>query len=95
METQQNRLRGGHTTPLALEQFSELSKLAPTNYISQELFFLYGADYMNTISKQLNFPVLCPFEIYKDYLKNDSNKPYIRPAEGKFDNEVKKACEES
>ena len=37
----------------------------------------------------------CPFEIYKDYLKNDSNKPYIRPAEGKFDNEVKKACEES
>ena len=95
LETQQNRLRGGHTTPLALEQFADLDKMAPTHYISQELFFLYGADYMNTLSKQLDFPVLCPSEVYRDYLKKDSNKPYIQPAEGKFDQEVKKACKES
>ena len=95
LETQQNRLRGGHTTPLALEQFANLDKMAPTHYISQELFFLYGADYMNTLSKQLDFPVLCPSEVYRDYLKKDSHKAYIQPAEGKFDQEVEKACKES
>ena len=95
LETQQNRLRGSHTTPVALAKFTELSQMAPTHYISQELFFLYGSDYINTVSKQLDFPVICPTDIYKDYMKQDSNKPYIHPAEGRFDKEVKKACEES
>ena len=39
LETQQNRLRGGNTTTQALEQFTHLKDLAPTHYISQELFF--------------------------------------------------------
>jgi len=95
LETQQNRIRGGHTTPQALEQFEQLQNLAPTHYISQELFFLYGADYIKSLGKQLNFPVLCPTEVIRDYLKQDSNKKYIKPAEGKFDKEVKKASEES
>ena len=95
LETQQQRLRGGHTTPLAMDQFNILKGLAPIFYISQELFFLYGADYIESLGKQLDFPVLCPSEVYRDYLRQDSNKKYIQPAEGKFDAEVKKACEES
>lgn len=95
LETQQNRIRGGHTTPQALEQFAQFENIVPVHYISQELFFLYGADYMKTLGEQMNFPVLCPTEVYRDYLRNDSNKKYIQQAKGKFDEDVKKACEES
>ena len=95
LETQQNRLRGGHTTPLAIEQFEQLHSMAPVHYISQELFFLYGADYIKSIGKQMNFPILCPTDVYRDYLRTDANKKYIQPAEGKFDKEVRQACDES
>jgi|TARA_A100000164_G_C21799947_1_gene720153 hypothetical protein len=95
LETQQNRLRDAHTTPQALEQFEQLKSLAPVHYISQELFFLYGEDYMHNLGKQMDFPILCPSEIYRDYLKKDSNNKYIQPAEGRFDKEVRQACEES
>ena len=95
LELQQNRLRDAHTTPQAHKEFEQLKKLAPVHYISQELFFLYGADYMMSLGKQMDFPVLCPSEVYKDYLKHDTNKKYVQQAEGKFDKEVKKACAES
>ena len=96
LETQQNRLRDGHTTPQALEQFEQLKDLAPTHYISQELFFLYGADYMKSLEKLLNFPVAWNQKtVIDDFLKMDSNKKYIQPAKGLFDKEVKKACKES
>ena len=86
---------GGHTTPLAIEQFEQLHSMAPVHYISQELFFLYGADYIKSIGKQMNFPILCPTDVYRDYLRTDTNKKYIQPAEGKFDKEVRQACDES
>ena len=95
LETQQNRLRGGHTTPLAIEQFEQLHGMAPVHYISQELFFLYGKNYLWYVGKQMDFPTLAPTDVMKDYLKEDANKKYIQPAEGKFDKEVQKACEES
>ena len=95
LETQQNRLRGRHTTPQALEQFAQLQSLAPVHYISQELFFLYGADYLNCLGKQMDFPILCPPDIIQDYLLEDSNKKYIQFAKGKFDAEVERACKES
>ena len=95
LEIQQKRLRGEHTTPQAMEQFQGLDKLAPTYYISQELFFLYGSDYMMSLGRQMNFPVLCPSELYKDFMRQDSNMKYTKFAEGKYDAEVKKACEES
>ena len=95
METQQNRLRGGHTTPLAIEQFEQLHSMATVHYISQELFFLYGKHYLWYVGKQMDFPTLAPTDVVKDYLKEDANKKYIQPAEGKLDKEVQKACEES
>lgn len=95
LQTQQQRLRGGHTTQEAIETFRGLSGLARTYYVSQELFFLYGADYIKSLGEQMNFPVICPTEVYRDYLKNDSNKNYIQQAEGKFDKEVKEAIKQS
>jgi hypothetical protein len=50
---------------------------------------------MHNLGKQMDFPILCPSEIYRDYLKKDSNNKYIQPAEGRFDKEVRQACEES
>jgi hypothetical protein len=43
----------------------------------------------------MNFPILCPTDVYRDYLRTDTNKKYIQPAEGKFDKEVRQACDES
>ena len=95
LDTQQKRLRKEPTTALALKEFKLLQSLAPIIYISQELFFLYGADYINTIGSQIGFPVLCPSEVMSDYLKVDSNKKYIQFAEGTFDKEVERAYKES
>ena len=95
LDTQQKRLRKEPTTALALQEFKILQQLAPIVFLSQELFFLYGADYINAIGSQIGFPVLCPSEVMKDYLKVDSNKKYIQYAEGTFDEEVKRAYKES
>lgn len=95
LETQQNRVRGYHTTLLAKEHLEKLHNLAPVFYISQELFFLYGANYLKSIGTQLDFPILCPTDVMKDYLREDANKKYIQSAEGKFDKEIKKAWDES
>jgi len=96
LQTQQQRLRGGNTTLEAMDEIKQLHDLAPVFYISQELFFLYGADYIKSLGKQMNFPVLCPSEVYRDYLKKDSNSSYItKPSEGKFDKEVKEAIKQS
>ena len=97
LDKQQNRVRGYHTTPLAQEHLEKLHNLAPVVYISQELFFLYGANYLKSIGKQLDFPVLCPVDVINDYLREDANLRYLvrHTAEGKFDKEVKKAWDES
>ena len=96
LQLQQDRIRGGATTPQALSEFKHLPALAPTHYISQELFYLYGHEYLKSLEKQLDFPVAWNYySIIMDYLKTDANKKYVQQAEGKFDAEVKKACEES
>ena len=89
---QQRRVRSKHTTPTAIRNFKHLYKYNPI-FISQELFCLYGIDYCNSISKLLNFPI--DTKKIKALLKYNSNKPYIQQAQGKFDKEVKKACDES
>ena len=44
----------------------------------------------------MDFPIAWNYHsIMLDYLKRDANSKYTQQAEGKFDVEVKKACEES
>jgi len=96
LKLQQERLRGGATTPQAIAQFEQLPALAPTHYISQELFYLYGQEYLKSLEKQMDFPIAWNYHsIMLDYLKRDANRKYTQQAEGKFDVEVKKACDES
>ena len=74
--------RGRHTAPMALQK---LNRLNDAVYLSQELFFLYGTNYIKSISKQLNFPISTGSYI-KNLLKHEANGKYIKKAsKGKFD----------
>ena len=79
---QQTRVRGKHTTPIALEQFKNFDKtmcegigqyvgIENVQYISTELLYLYGGSYLKTLEKNLDFPVAWNHEtLIKDYIKS-------------------------
>ena len=99
LEHQQTRVRKAHTTPTAMEQFEQLYNICDdTHFISHELFFLYGANYLKILSRDLNFPIAWNHAtLIEDFLKkSETNHEYIKASDkGKFDEEVKKACKES
>ncbi len=87
LKYQQARVRrGDHTTPQAVEEFSGLSDLADTFYLSQELFYLYGKDYLENICKMTNFPIDYNSEHITNMMNNEANEKYIQQSkEGPFD----------
>jgi len=98
LEVQQQRVRNTHTTPKFIKYVKSLLRFGlPTQFASQELFFLYGREYLKTLSKTTGFPI--PFnskKFVKDFLNCESNRKYIRYIkEGTFDREIFKACKES
>ena len=99
LEHQQNRVRDGHTTPTAIEHFEQLYNICDdTHFVSHELFFLYGANYLKILSRDLNFPIAYNHAtLIEDFLKkSETNHKYVKATDkGRFDEEVKKACEES
>ena len=108
LEMQQTRVRGEHTTPMALEQFKNFDKtmcegigqyvgIENVQYISTELLYLYGGSYLKTLEKNLDFPVAWNHEtLLKDYIKKNSNSKYLTsPQKGDFDEQVYKAVSES
>jgi hypothetical protein len=70
---QQERVRKEHTTPQALEQFNLLWQYKPY-FLSMELFYLYGPEYLKRIGEDLDFPI-----VYNYTTNKDSNKKYIQP----------------
>ena len=108
LKLQQTRFRKEHTTPIALSQFKHFDKTVCEDinkfvgaenlqYISTELLYLYGGQYLKTLSSNLDFPVAWNHEtLLIDYLKKNTNAKYIQDIEkGDFDDEVVKACAES
>ena len=90
LKYQQLRVRRGeHTAPDAVEEFSKLKDLTDNVfYLSQELFFLYGKDYLSTLSKQIGFPVAYEDAYITEILTMEANGKYVRPVEeGPFDQE--------
>ena len=83
LKHQQARVRKGkYTTPIFLKHMKALQEPV---FVSQELFFLYGIDYLKSVSKQLNFPISTGIYI-KNLSKHEANKKYIKKADrGKFD----------
>jgi len=91
LEHQQNRVRGKHTTPKFLEQ---LDFFLDKNhvFVSQELIYLYGQKYINSIEKQLQIPVNTNISKINEILAEDKNKKYMSYVEySKLDDLIKLA----
>ena len=87
-------MRNAHTTPQLTDVLQELPN---AHFISHELLFLYKGKYLQSLSKQLDFPIAYNHTtVLDDYFAQDSNKKYIQNIDkGAFDDAVKKAVSES
>jgi hypothetical protein len=91
LEYQQSRVRGRITKDKLLDVVDNLMKYDPI-FISQELLYLYGANYIKSLSQQLGFPVSQDVTAINEILKEDANKKYIEPVISHWlDEEVKLA----
>lgn len=94
LQHQQQRVRGAHTTPQFLEQ---LQKFEDVHFVSHEALYLYQGKYLESLSKQLEFPIAHNHTtLLNDWLRKDANSKYIINIEqGDFDQAVDQACKES
>ena len=91
LEYQQSRVRGRETKHKFLNVVDNLMKYNPT-FISQELLYLYGVNYIQSLGQQLGIPVSQDVTAIKEILKEDANKKYIEPVISHWlDEEVKLA----
>jgi hypothetical protein len=91
LEYQQSRVRGRITKHELLDVVNNLMKYNPV-FISQELLYLYGANYIKSLGPQLGFPVSQDLTAINEILKEDANKKYIEPVISYWlDDEVKQA----
>lgn len=78
VQMQQQRVRGGITVPQALAEFDLLA--APV-FLSYELLHLYGKRYLESVSRQLNFPMDINNPGLVEILAEDTNTKYFVPVE--------------
>jgi hypothetical protein len=91
LQYQQSRVRGRETKQEFLNIVDCLMKYDPV-FISQELLYLYGANYIKSLGQQLKFPVSQDTTAINEILKEDANKKYIEPVIAHWlDEEVKQA----
>lgn len=89
LQYQEQRVRGKSTYESALDSFEYLYTRDPV-FISQELYQLYGNNYLRSISKLLDFPIA------DQEHSEDANTKYIHPIEKHWlDDEVYKAVSQS
>lgn len=88
---QQNRVRGGVTYTQFLEQLDFFLDKQHI-FVSQELVYLYGAKYINSIEKQLGIPTNKNTHKINDILSTDANEKYMHYVEyTKLDDSIKLA----
>jgi hypothetical protein len=80
LEHQQTRVRGRHTTPRFLEQLDFFMDKKHI-FVSQELLYLYGAKYVNSIEEQLDIPKNTNTRAIEKILVQDKNKKYMNYVE--------------
>lgn len=96
LKYQQERVRGKSTTPLALDSFRWLLENQDCTFLSQELLQLYKANYLEQISRDLDWPVAHWDPEVDAILSNDANTKYIKNVhEYWLDFEVHRAVRES
>lgn len=74
LQLQQTRVRGGVTLPQALAEFDQFA--APV-FLSYELLHLYRRKYLESVSKQLNFPIAVTDPRLDSILTDDTNAKYF------------------
>jgi len=96
LKHQQERVRGGHTTPLALDHFNWLMENTECRFLSQELLYLYKQQYLEQVSRDLDWPIAYWDPEIDEILKADANEKYIKSVhEYWLDFEVHRAIRES
>jgi hypothetical protein len=78
LQHQQSRVRGAHTVSQALAEFDQFA--APV-FLSYELLHLYGKKYLESVEKQLNFPIAVNDPRLNNILIDDTNQKYFQPVE--------------
>jgi len=76
LDYQQTRVRGGATYQQAV---AEYSKFAQPTYLSYELLHLYGAQYLQKLERELEFPIAWDNIMINDIIKEDTNSKYFQP----------------
>jgi len=74
LQYQETRVRGSITVDQAV---AEYSKFAQPTFLSYELLHLYGAQYLQKIEKELEFPIDWANPELKTILESDSNTKYF------------------
>lgn len=96
LEAQQKRVRGKHTTPMFIDKIKSLVYMYPTNFISNELLYLYGKEYLQSMAKELDWPIAWWHEELASILDTNTNAKYVQQVkEYWLDEEVKKAIKDS
>ena len=96
LKFQQERVRGKHTTPIAQESFRWLFDNADCLFLSQELLYLYKQNYLEQLSRDLDWPIAFWDPEIDEILKSDANNKYIKDVhEYWLDFEVHRAVKES
>ena len=96
LESQQTRVRGEHTTPLAIDSLNELMNDNEVNFLSQELLYLYKDKYLEQLAADLQWPIAYWDTEVMEILKADANKKYVKDVhEYWLDFEVHRAIRES
>lgn len=75
---QQTRVRGQPTVDLALVEYEKLTTWNPV-FLSYELLHLYGKNYLQQLSQQLQFPVDLDHPQLNEILADDTNSKYFQP----------------
>ena len=79
-----------------MNKIKSLVYMYPTNFISNELLYLYGKEYLQSIAKELDWPIAWWHEELEHILDTNTNAKYVQPVkEYWLDNEVKKAIKDS
>ena len=78
LKNQQERVRGSHTAPLALQHFEWIFETQQVTFLSQELLYLYRQNYLEQLSRDLDWPVAYWDPDVDVILEKDANEKYIK-----------------
>lgn len=96
LKFQQERVRGTHTTPIAHDSFRWLFDNVDCTFLSQELLYLYKQNYLEQLSRDLDWPIAYWDPEIDEILNKDANNKYIKDVhEYWLDFEVHRAVRES